>query len=341
MASECQPVQKIRDNSMDLLRVLSCLAVVLLHVNAQYFVARSANPSLTAVYGFESLINIITRFCVPAFIMISGAFVLSKQQNTNALQFYRKSLQKIFLPLVPAVIFFASYDKIAKSIGLRWIFSALVNGTYYNLWFMYMLFCLYALVPVLVRLKAVIPWRWWGRIGFSILAWAVVSQATSSYELSYDIGVAASYLGYFVTGSFLYENRHRIKLPAISASVAIIAVLVAVTFLVRYLGFDFYQFDQYRSFFSPSTVIISLLVFTIFCKTSVRLNLRGPSALTYYVYVFHTFVYSSLMQVLGNAEHELRTIGLVFVLTVAISFVVAKLYSMLWSYLFERVATSK
>lgn len=340
MPSECLPAQKTRDNSMDLLRVVSCLAVVLIHVNAQYFISRSAVPSLTPVYVIESLINIITRFCVPAFVMISGAFVLGKRQNANAQQFYRKSFRKIFLPLLPVVMFFVVDDKMAKGIGFRWIFTALVNGSYYNLWFMYMLLCLYALVPVLVRLKTAIPQRWWGRIGFSILAWAVVSQATSSYELSYDIGVATSYLGYFVTGSFLYENRHHLKLPATAISIAIVSTLIVATFVVRYFGFDFYLFDQYRSFFSPSTVIISLFVFTIFCKTRVFLNLRGPSALTYYVYVFHTFVYSSLMQVLGNAEHELRTIGLVFVLTVVISFAIAKLYSTLWRYISECVAKS-
>lgn len=327
-----------RDNSMDLLRLLSCLAVVLLHVNAQYFVARSATPSPDFAYTAESLTNIIARFSVPAFVLISGAFVLGKQQNANAQQFYQKSFRKIFLPLAPAIILFAAYDRLVKGIGLKWIFLALVTGKYYNLWFMLMLLCLYALVPVLVRVKAALPWRWWGRLGFVLLAWAVVSQAASSHDLPYDIGVVGSYLGYFITGNFLYDNRRRLNFPPVALCISLTAALVAGTFIVRYRGLDYYLFDANRSFFSPSVVVMSLLIFITFCQTQVRRSLQGSATLAYYVYVFHTFVYTLLLEVLGDASHELRTIALVFLLTVVVSFAIAKLYASLWDHLVIRLA---
>lgn len=326
-------VETKRDNNMDLLRLLSCFAVVLIHVNAQYFIVRSTTPSFTYVYIVECTINIVARFSVPAFVMISGAFTLSKQQNSDALIFYRKSLKKIFLPLAPAIFLFAEYDMIVKNVDLGSILESLVNGSYYNLWFMFMLLCLYALVPVLIRLKAILSWRWWGRLGFALLIWAIVSQATSSYELSYDIGIASSFLGYFISGSFLRENYNKLKLPSPYVCTVEIFLLVIATFLVRYSGFNFYSFDAYRSFFSPSIVAISLLTFVIFCNIHVHVNLKKFATLTYYVYIFHTLIYSILMQYFGSAEHELRTIALVFVLTIAISFLVAKLYSNIWCYL--------
>lgn len=323
-------VETRRDNNMDLLRLLSCFAVVLIHVNAQYFIVRSTTPSFTYVYIIECVINIVARFSVPAFVMISGAFTLSKQQNSDALVFYRKSIKKVFLPLVPAIFLFAEYDMIVKNVNLGAILESLVNGTYYNLWFMFMLLCLYALVPVLIRLKAVLSWRWWGRLGFALLIWAIISQATSSYQLSYDIGIAASFLGYFISGSFLRENYNKLKLPSSSVCIVVIALLVFATLLVRYSGFNFYSFDAYRSFFSPSIVAISLLIFVIFCSSHVHIYLKKSATLTYYVYIFHTLIYSILMQYFGNPEHELRTIALVFVMTIATSFLVAKLYSDLW-----------
>lgn len=328
----------IRDNSMDLLRLLSCFAIVLIHVNAQYFIPRSVVPSLASVYIIESLINIITRFSVPAFVMISGAFVLGNRQNANAQQFYIKTLRKIYLPLLPPVVFFIADDKLSKGIGLSWIFKMLLNGTYYNLWFMFMILFLYALVPVCVRLKTILPKKWWGRLGFAILAWAIVSQATSTYELSYDIGVIASYLGYFITGNFLYENHRRLRLPSTPVCLLMIATLIATTFLVRYLGFSYYLFDQYKSFFSPTILAISLLVFIVFCRLQVQINLRGAAFLTYYVYVFHTIVYSSLIQILGDAQHELRTIALISLLTIVVSFAISLIYSALWHLLFKRPA---
>lgn len=332
--------KSVRDNNMDLLRLLSCFSVVLIHVNAQYFVSRSTTPSLTSVYVIESLINIVTRFSVPAFVMISGSFILSKRQNANALIFYRKSFKKVFLPLIPAVFFFAVYDRLLKGVSLIAILEALVNGTYYNLWFMFMLLCLYALVPILVKLKAVLPWHWWGRLGCALLFWAIVSQATSAYALSYDIGIVASFLGYFIIGNFLHENYHDLKLPSLPTCVIIISLLVIVTFFVRYFGFSFYSFNAYRSFFSPSIVVISLLIFIIFCNGRISLSFKNTAKLTYYVYVFHTLVYTILMQFIGNPAHELRTIVFVFALTILISFTLAKLYSILWRYLW-RICSSK
>lgn len=77
--------------------------------------------------------------------------------------------------------------------------------------------------------------------------------------------------------------------------------------------------------------MISLLIFTMFCQFQIRMRLGDSAALTYYVYVFHTFVYTLLLPVFGDATHELRSVGLVFLLATVISFIIAKLYSILWA----------
>ena len=66
--------------------------------------------------------------------------------------------------------------------------------------------------------------------------------------------------------------------------------------------------------------------------------MQGSATLAYYVYVFHTFVYTLLLEILGDASHELRTIALVFLLTVVVSFAIAKLYASLWDHLVIRLA---
>ena len=80
-----------------MLRIISTFAVVLIHVNAA--VANSNNISLVG-FNFCSLINIITRFSVPCFVMLSGAFILSNERYADYKRFYAKSFYKIGIPLI-------------------------------------------------------------------------------------------------------------------------------------------------------------------------------------------------------------------------------------------------
>lgn len=64
---------KSRQSNFDLLRIISTISVVLIHVNAT--VANSNNISLVG-FNICSLINIITRFSVPCFVMLSGLYFL-------------------------------------------------------------------------------------------------------------------------------------------------------------------------------------------------------------------------------------------------------------------------
>lgn len=81
-----------RQGNYDLLRIISTIAVVLIHVNAT--VADSNNISLVG-FNICSLINIITRFSVPCFVMLSGAFILNNEKNADYKHFYAKSFYKI------------------------------------------------------------------------------------------------------------------------------------------------------------------------------------------------------------------------------------------------------
>ena len=94
-----------RNNGYDLLRILATIAVVLIHVNAMFFSKRIGENTWQTNYIVENIINIVTRFSVPAFMMISGAFALSNPQNADIKRFYCKSIYKIYVPLVLPVLF--------------------------------------------------------------------------------------------------------------------------------------------------------------------------------------------------------------------------------------------
>lgn len=172
-----------------MLRIISTFAVVLIHVNAN--VADSNNISL---FGFNicSLINIITRFSVPCFVMLSGAFILSNERNADYKHFYAKSFYKIGIPLIIfsfLMLIISEVSAIMKGTGYIEPVLSLLKGNFYNYWFMFMLVGLYFLVPIVIRIKKSISNRSYIIGSFIWLFVAMISQLTSTYSVSWAFGI--------------------------------------------------------------------------------------------------------------------------------------------------------
>ena len=85
-----------RDFSMDTLRTISILLVVLLHASSPY-----VNRNLESInhdFWVGNIIESFTRISVPIFVLISGRFLLSK--NTSPSEFYKKRFNRIFIPIL-------------------------------------------------------------------------------------------------------------------------------------------------------------------------------------------------------------------------------------------------
>lgn len=211
-----------RQSNYDLLRIISTIAVVLIHVNAN--VADSNNISLVG-FNICSLINIITRFSVPCFVMLSGAFILNNEKNADYKHFYAKSFYKIGIPLVIILILSFLIAEMKAIIGGRDLLNPvfeLLSGNLNNCWFMFMLVGLYFLVPIIIRIKKSISNRSYIIGSFIWLFVAMISQLTSTYSVSWAFGIIFSFVGYFLVGNVIYENMSRIKFKGLYFIFAII-----------------------------------------------------------------------------------------------------------------------
>lgn len=326
-----------RLNNYDLLRVLATIAVIALHVNYQYFQYHAYEPAPTLVYVAESLVNVVARFSVPAFVMISGGFNLRNERNSDFGLFYRKTTWKIFVPVAVAVLLFAVFDELdaaSRGVSLRGqtlgILTAVVYGTYYNLWFMYMLFGLYALTPILMRLKRALSVRTYSVLAAALMVWAVVSQATSTESVPYALGVVFAFLGYYLLGDVILNGLTLRHSAPSYALVSVAAFLLA--FVARYMGVTRYLFDAYTSFFSPCIVVASISLFAAFKQVRIGRDLSWISGKTFFVYVFHTLVYTVLFRVLPqvSGNRELVAIPVRVVLTFFIALGIAVAYGRFW-----------
>lgn len=131
----------------DLIRVLGTIAVVLGHVCDRAFIeADQTNPH----WYLAGLMDLMCRWAVPAYIMLSGAIFLQPSQSDSA-SFYRKRLNRLGIPLLFWTVLYIVYS--VEWAGYRTWSQALVSlaqgEPYGHLHFMFRLAGLYAITPLL------------------------------------------------------------------------------------------------------------------------------------------------------------------------------------------------
>ena len=140
-----------RNISFDLLRIISALSVVVLHVSAQYIMISEVD---SLYFRLSNFLNSISRFGVPIFVMLSGVLFLSKEKEISIGKIWTKYILRTFILFW--VWSFAYY--VFQSLYM-WKFdfwnhgiARTVLGCVYasdHFWFLFMIMGLYALVPIL------------------------------------------------------------------------------------------------------------------------------------------------------------------------------------------------
>ena len=159
-------MSKTRESNYDFLRILSAIAVILLHISGGYLQCEDAVPQ-NCTFPLMFL-NHIVRFAVPCFLMLSGAFILADERNADYQYFYKKSFRNIGITSIVFCLLYIFY-RIAKLMagvliahkhgldhilpGLWEIFKSVIQGDpYYHLWYLFALIGLYLAAPFVIRL---------------------------------------------------------------------------------------------------------------------------------------------------------------------------------------------
>lgn len=126
---------------LDVLRIFSIFAVVMIHVSTQNLENVAAGSAQNIVFAtFDGL----SRFAVPVFVMISGALMLKRELS------FKKCLTKVLRLLVVWVfwcVFYAGFSLVVGK-GREAALHDLIFG-HFHMWFLPMIAALYLVTPVL------------------------------------------------------------------------------------------------------------------------------------------------------------------------------------------------
>lgn len=189
---------------LDILRVIACLTVIMIHTSATYVVRNFG----TFNFWIGNLFDSLSRIAVPLFIMISGALLLDEKYELNN--------KKLIMHIVKMVIFFVCWSVIYciiyqiivpvffqnKSINFLEILAALVQG-HYHLWFIYLIVGLYLILPLLKT--------WVNKNNKKYVEYFIALSLIFTYIIPEILSVGSNYSNIFVHLNNIFEKQLCLK----------------------------------------------------------------------------------------------------------------------------------
>lgn len=326
---------------IDILRTSAALAVVALHVALPLVAARESMPR--GWWETGNLARAATDWCVPMFVLVSGALLLDSRRQETPLEFGRKRMVRVLIPLLFWSTLYLLFRRVFGHLTLAAIPGLLLTGTpYYHLWFLFILPGLYAITPVLrdyIR-GSTQAGRWYLIILIlSIAACIEFLQVFFGKSLS-DRSILMRflpYIGYYLVGYQLrFSQSDRLHAPLlvgiIGASILLTALGTSV--LLPVLGLE--RGEYLHGFFSPTVILASLAIFTVAqrCFNASQpafgtfRSLAGRLApATLGIYAIHPLILEALtrLHLEGSSFNPLLSIPLVTLLAFTISYLITRM----------------
>lgn len=323
---------------LDAARVLSILAVVFLHVAGSVVVLSDfGSPGWWAGNFYDAM----TRWCVPVLVMVSGALLLDTGKKEDILGFYRKRASRILLPIAfwSAVYIGWNHRAAIADIKMMDVVASLARGwPHYHLWFLFMIACLYLVVPFM-RVLVVGARRgdlWW------LVALAFLFAGINEAYRVFQGGQAGlftnwflSYLPYFLCGHLIRTSPWQ---PPVRWLVAGLAAAVAVTavgcfLLGRAKGLDkgMYFYGYLSISVIPMSMGVMLLLKRLAGSSAAEGWLKRIAPLTLGAYLVHPMFLEAIREFLFKPESRLPLVSipllsiLVFGASLAVAFIFMKL----------------
>lgn len=325
---------KTRILYVDVLRILACISVVFIHCTIMIHNGDLIHSSRWLV---ADIINSATRWCVPAFFMLSGATILDYRERYSTAVFYKKRFVRV---LIPFIIWTAIYLVWGAKSGIFVIgnFQDVLNRTVsgpamYHLWFFYSLLGIYLVVPLLSVLTSHTSRKLlYLFVVFCIINNQILPLITkfTSVTIGFKIPLADSFLDYFLLGWLLKDAsvKKGVRYGLYAVGFLCVVATAVLSYLLSQTSEDLYfmNYETLTTFFSTMAVFIFVknvrwekVIHGSFSSKAVRVLADS----SFGIYLIHLIVKYYFVDIFHLVENSIRfmTVGTVCVYIISFIFV--------------------
>jgi len=258
--------------SADFIRVIAIFGVVTIHI------ADAIYPRLDffggKIWWISIILDSLCRVSIPLFIMLSGYFILNKNESLQ--KSLKRAFWRIFIPFIAAVIFYSWWRYGKPSIGeINFsILSKIFFVNVYDFYFLVILLWLYAIAPFIrAYLQKSSP------KDQSFLMKALLILGCTQVLFQYLLGSCTSnfftqwipYTGLFIAG-YILGNKNKFNIIKLSAAYLFsFGVTLGFNYLYYYLAVHHFNFmsprgclsQYFDNYLSVNVVIMSISAFLL------------------------------------------------------------------------------
>lgn len=296
---------------LDILNILACFAVLMLHHNGIVHNYDIHTSTWKQALAFE----VLFYWAVPVFFMLTGATLIRYREKYSTGEFFRKRIAKTFFPFVFFSLLLSIYFYLLGQFDIssvkEWISAIFTTripeGWAY--WFFIPLFALYMLIPVLSHLKD----------NKNILLYIIIAIFIThsclpvlfqiiGIQYNWDISFPMNGYVMFLLIGFLLSEIHLSK--RVRITFYILGILGAI---IRYCGTVYYStinnnldrilfsYTQFHSVFLAVSIFILIKEISIYVENGKIIRIvKALSSCSLGIYLIHVFMmYKIELPILG------------------------------------------
>ena len=297
--------------------------------------------SPTLEWNVMNIYDSATRFCVPIFLMISGALFLNPSKELYLYKLYTRNILRIIVALFFWSFIYACYNYIFNG---EFSFLTLLLYGEFHMWFLWLIVGFYVLVPLLrpiVQNKQTLEYFLITSFVFSFvvpfifkLTKLFIPALTSIVEIgemycdNLQLHMLSGYIFYFILGYYLHIitiKREIVNLLILFGIFSGICIACLTYYVFRSTGVIDLSFYEYESFFVLFETIAVFLLVKRLCNVESRI-VSSISKLSFGIYLVHMLVYY-ILGLTPTMIPPLIGIPLLSLLVFVVSYVIVLLLS--------------
>ena len=271
-----------RNLSLDILRIMACIAVIMIHTAGSPIVHGFVSPG-SMDYNCCLILDALSRWSVPVFAMLTGFFMLDTAKELPIKKLFSKYILRLFTALVFWSVFYAiTLHKSFYPLGSQ-------EG---HFWYVGMCIGLYLAVPIMrmiaanERLLSYFCWTW-----LVIKCYQFIGNFTTLPINLRDV-IFVDYVGYCLSAYYL-KTFTRTK--NIRTGIYILGILGTITTILAPV---LSQNDDtvFFNYTAPNVIVTAIALLTFFMHHPISLRqswanvITTISKCTFGIYLVHMWV---------------------------------------------------